>query len=81
MSRAALHPAAEPLADRSPSPDGRALVQRARARAYPISRWYLLPITERLASRLAATRARPVHVTLAGLALGLAAAGWLVADP
>jgi phosphatidylglycerophosphate synthase len=81
MSGAALHPAAEPLADGRPSADGHAQVQGARARVYPISRWYLLPITERLASRLAATRAKPVHVTLAGLVLGLAAAGWLLADP
>ncbi|MDD4270395.1 MAG: CDP-alcohol phosphatidyltransferase family protein [Pirellulaceae bacterium] len=81
MSRATLQPTAEPLAIRPPSPGDHAPREQPRTRIYPISRWYLLPIAERLASRLAATRVRPVHVTLTGLGLGLAAAGWLLADP
>ena len=67
MSRATLQPTAEPLAIRPPSPGDHAPREQPRTRIYPISRWYLLPIAERLASRLAATRVRPVHVTLTGL--------------
>ncbi len=48
---------------------------------YPISRWYLRPLAGRLAGVLAPTRVRPVHVTLCGLLLSVAAAATLAARP
>jgi len=49
--------------------------------AYPVSRWYVIPITRRIASRLTHTPVRPTHITLLGLLPGLSAAGLLFADP
>ncbi len=49
--------------------------------AYPVSRWYVIPITRRIASRLTRTAVRPTHITLLGLLPGLSAAGLLFADP
>ena len=54
---------------------------RARSRAYPLSRWYVIPLARQMASWLNPTRVRPTHVTLAGLLFGLSAAGVLFADP
>jgi hypothetical protein len=48
---------------------------------YPISRWYVRPLAGRLAGLLAPTRVRPVHVTLSGLLLNMAAAATLAARP
>ncbi|MHB8897222.1 MAG: CDP-alcohol phosphatidyltransferase family protein [Thermoguttaceae bacterium] len=53
----------------------------ARARAFPISRWYAIPVAARLASWLKPTAVRPTHVTLVGLLFGLSAAGLLFTDP
>ena len=52
-----------------------------RVRAYPISRWYVIPITSRIASWLEPTRIRPNHLTLLGLLFGLLAIGLLLAIP
>ena len=54
---------------------------RAQVRAYPISRWYVLPVTSRLAAWLCPTRIRPSHVTCTGLLLGLTATGLLLSHP
>lgn len=49
---------------------------------YPLSRWYLRPLAQSVAARLAPTRLRPVHVTVLGAALALTSAAWLaVAGP
>ncbi len=64
---------------------GRAARARAdearRASRHPISRWYVCPAAGLLAAVLAATRVRPVHLTLSGLAAGAIAAAVLVARP
>jgi phosphatidylglycerophosphate synthase len=52
-----------------------------RVRAYPISRWYVIPITSRVASWLKPTRVRPNHLTLLGLLFGLFAIGLLLVIP
>jgi len=52
-----------------------------RARGYPISRWYVRPLAGWLAGVLTPTRVRPVHVTLCGLLLNMAAAATLAARP
>jgi hypothetical protein len=50
-----------------------------RARRHPLSRWYLIPFIERLATLLAPTPLAPLHVTLLGLACtALAVHGLLV---
>ena len=54
---------------------------RARAHAYPISRWYVIPVTERIATKLTPTAVRPTHITLLGLLSGLSAVGLLFAVP
>jgi len=48
---------------------------------YPVSRWYLRPAAGRLAAWLAATRVRPVHLTVCGLLSAAAAAGVLIGWP
>ncbi len=53
----------------------------ARLRAYPLSRWYAIPIARQIAAWLRPTLVRPTHVTLIGLLFGLSAAGILVAVP
>lgn len=53
----------------------------ARARAYPISRWYVIPLTGRIASWLRPTPVRPNHITILGLVFGLSALGLLFAVP
>ncbi len=67
-----------------PRPVGRLLpggcpTAAARARRYPISRWYLRPLAGWVAEGLCPTPVRPVHLTLGGLAVGLAATAvlWL----
>ena len=55
--------------------------ERQRARRYPLSRWYLRPAAELLASVLTPTCIRPTHLTLCGLAAGLSAAGALLVGP
>jgi phosphatidylglycerophosphate synthase len=52
-----------------------------RAARHPLSRWHLQPLADLLAGALAATRLRPLHVTLAGACLWFAAALALVARP
>ena len=52
-----------------------------RARAYPISRWYVIPVTRRVASWLRPTRLRPNHITFLGLLFGLSAVALLFAMP
>jgi phosphatidylglycerophosphate synthase len=59
------------------SPPGEA----ERSQGYPISRWYLRPLAGRLAGVLAPSRVRPVHVTLCGLLLSMAAVATLAARP
>jgi phosphatidylglycerophosphate synthase len=54
---------------------------RHQAWAYPISRWYIRPVAERVAGLLAATLIRPSHLTLCGLGLGLAACGLMLWNP
>ncbi|MEX0710974.1 MAG: CDP-alcohol phosphatidyltransferase family protein, partial [Pirellulales bacterium] len=49
--------------------------------SYPLSRFYLLPAAAWLAGRLAATRVRPWHITLAGLVAAVLAAALLVWRP
>jgi phosphatidylglycerophosphate synthase/GT2 family glycosyltransferase len=49
--------------------------------SYPLSRFYLLPAAAWLASRLAPTRVRPWHITLAGLVAAVLAAALLVWRP
>lgn len=53
----------------------------ARTFAYPISRWYVIPITKRIASALTLTAVRPTHITLLGLTFGVSAVGVLLAAP
>lgn len=50
-------------------------------RRFEISRWYVLPLVRVVVPRLAATRIRPHHLTLANLALVLIAAAWLALAP
>ncbi|MBN1590334.1 MAG: CDP-alcohol phosphatidyltransferase family protein [Pirellulales bacterium] len=56
-----------------------------RARRHPISRWYVGPAAARFARRLAASRVRPAHLTLAGLVAAATAATimfvWPTAGP
>lgn len=52
-----------------------------RALAYPISRWYVIPVTRWIASWLRPTRVRPNHITLLGLLFGLSAVGLLFTMP
>lgn len=52
-----------------------------RAGHYPISRWYLRPVADRLAAALAATQVRPVHLTLCGLGAAAGAAAVLLWRP
>ena len=52
-----------------------------RARRYPISRWYLRPVADRLAMLLAPTQVRPVHLTFCGFLSAAAAAGILLCRP
>lgn len=59
----------------SPRQSDRAASDQASAARHPISRWYVVPAAERVARRLASSRVRPAHLTLAGLA----AAGGAVA--
>ncbi|MEN6493402.1 MAG: CDP-alcohol phosphatidyltransferase family protein, partial [Thermoguttaceae bacterium] len=54
---------------------------RHQAWAYPISRWYIRPLAARVAATLVPTRIRPVHLTICGLLIGLAACGLLVWQP
>lgn len=54
---------------------------RITARNYPLSRWYVRPLAERFARRLADTFIRPTHLTWAGGCCSLAAAGLLVIAP
>ena len=54
---------------------------RDRDQAYPISRWYVIPVTRRIAAWLKPTRIRPNHVTLLGLLFGISAIGLLFAMP
>ena len=54
---------------------------RDRDRAYPISRWYVIPVTGHIAARLKSTRVRPNHITISGLLFGIAAIGLLFAIP
>ena len=61
--------------------DSKSDLTRAQGRAYPISRWYVLPITRRLAAWLCPTRIRPSHLTFTGLLLGLTATGILLSHP
>jgi phosphatidylglycerophosphate synthase len=49
-------------------------MEQRRARAYPLSRWYLRPAAGRLAAVLAPTSVRPEHLTLCGLAMAGVAA-------
>jgi phosphatidylglycerophosphate synthase len=49
--------------------------ERRRARAYPLSRWYLRPAAGRLAALLARCNVSPHWLTLGNLLLALAAAG------
>jgi len=51
------------------------------ARRFPISRWYLMPLVDRLAGAMEGTRVRPIHVTLCGLAIGAMAAAMVVLWP
>ena len=55
--------------------------ERERGVRYPISQNYIRPAAGWLAQRLAATRVRPWHLTLCGLAAALAAASVLWAVP
>jgi len=55
-----------------------ATAEHQRDRRHPISRWYLLPVLDRVAEALASTSVRPWYVTLAGLACILAAITVLV---
>lgn len=48
--------------------------ERRRALNYPLSRWYLRPLAGGLVVWLAESQVRPVHLTMAGLAAGCAAA-------
>lgn len=59
------------------------LAQREQAAAlrYPLSRWYLRPLAQRLAARLSATAIRPWHLTLLGVCASLSAAALLIAQP
>jgi len=52
-----------------------------RAQGYPISRWYVIPITSRVASWLKSTWIRPTHVTILGALFGLSAIGLLLVSP
>lgn len=52
-----------------------------RLSRYPISRWYLCSAAGWMASRLVATRVRPVHLTLLGLGLAMAGAGLVAWRP
>jgi hypothetical protein len=54
---------------------------RARTFAYPISRWYVMPVTYRIASWLMGTRVQPNHVTILGAVFGLGAVVVLLAEP
>ncbi len=54
---------------------------RQRARRYPIARWYLSPAADRLATLLAPTRVRPVHLTFCGLLSAVGAAAVLLWRP
>jgi phosphatidylglycerophosphate synthase len=55
--------------------------ERARIGNYPISQWYVFPITRRIAAGLAPTGIRPIHITLLGLLFGLSAVALLLAVP
>lgn len=48
---------------------------------YPISRWYVRPLAELVADTLVDCRLRPLHITLAGLVCGIAAAVSLTVWP
>ncbi len=52
-----------------------------RSRTFPLSQWYVVPVARQIAAWLQPTRVRPTHVTLAGLGLGLSAAGLLFMYP
>lgn len=56
-------------------------VEAARDAGYPLSRWTFRPAARKLAQRLKHGRIRPSHFTWANLALCLAAAGMLWAQP
>lgn len=53
----------------------------ASGATYPISRWYVGPLAERVAGVLARTFVRPAHLTLSGLASAMAAGAILVFRP
>jgi len=55
--------------------------ERARARCYPIARWYLRPAAGWFARRLARTGVRPSHVSAAGFLAALLAALAMVQGP
>jgi phosphatidylglycerophosphate synthase len=55
--------------------------ERRRAQNYPLSRWYLRPAAQIAASWLDRAGARPLHLTLLGLAIALGAGIGLLAAP
>jgi len=55
--------------------------ERRPWRDYPLSCWYVIPITKRLAALLAPTWVRPAHITGLGLLLGLSAVVLLIVAP
>ena len=54
---------------------------RTRVLAYPISRWYVIPITYRIASCMKRTSIRPNHLTILGALFGISAVVVLLAEP
>lgn len=56
-------------------------LEKGHARRYPLSRWYVCPVTARIAAILANTPVRPNHLTLLGLLLAAMAAATLVRWP
>ena len=70
-----------PSVPNSPTAPATACDRPRDVRRHPISRWYVEPAAHWLAAALRPTRARPVHLTVCGLALGLLAAAVLVSRP
>jgi phosphatidylglycerophosphate synthase len=52
-----------------------AQLETVRAWRHPLSRWYICPLASRLTAWLVGGPTRPWHLTLAGLACGIVAAG------